>query len=449
MNVPARIAAVFLVGALAGCAPRTIDGGPTIRYLPAPQPGFPALGSAVPAGTTTYGNGSLAELFVRLTHDLEWGRSRPHLVRYEAPVRVAVTGQGAAPYLGDLERVLAALRRHSGIDIARTGGPANLVVRFVPGREFQRRVPQHFCIVAPGLISWDRLRRDPAGAGQRAFETMRRLNGMTIFIPDNAAPYVIRACLAEEITQALGTANDLSGLGPTIFNDDAAHLWPTRLDHLMLRVLYAPEMRSGLGRAETRVRARAILDRLNPEGRGAPPLPRLLAARMSDWTRAIREAFNRLRSVAERRGAARRAVGIAARRAPHSAYHCRAVTIAVRLERRRGRAALPSAREAVDICTRAHGPGDIRVARARLALARALFEAGNPAASVAETDQITAPLAAHGHAERLVALYALRAAALRAISRAVDSARAATLARQWAAHALGRNHTVARRLGAN
>ena len=53
--------------------------------------------AALPSGHTRYSNQSLADLFVRLTHDLEWGGRRPNLVRYEAPVSVGISGPGALP----------------------------------------------------------------------------------------------------------------------------------------------------------------------------------------------------------------------------------------------------------------------------------------------------------------------------------------------------------------
>jgi hypothetical protein len=104
-----------------------------------------------------------------------------------------------------------------------------------------------------------------------------------VFIPDNAPPFQVRSCLLEEIPQAMGLVNDLYGLGSSAFNDDGAHVWPTKLDYLMLRVLYAPDMETGLTRSVVEARARSVLDRINPAGIGAPPLPPLHLSELGDW----------------------------------------------------------------------------------------------------------------------------------------------------------------------
>ena len=278
---------LVLAAIVSACAPQ-VPTGPAKPYLPGALPAAPALGRALPAGTTAYNNASLADLLVTLTHDLEWGASRPHLIRFNGPIAVGVTGDGA-PYLPFLDGFLAQLRGQTGINIARRQGPHNLVINFVPGREFRAMVPQHFCVVAPGLIQWNRFKQSPIRYGTRAYETQATLAGMTIYIPDNAQPHVVRTCLIEEVVQALGPANDLYGLGPSIFNDDAAHIWPTRLDYLMLRVLYAPELRSGMNRSETRFAALQALARMNPAGIGAPPLPALGGPQMASWQRAFKQ----------------------------------------------------------------------------------------------------------------------------------------------------------------
>ena len=429
---------------LAACQPN-IPAGPAKPYTPGTLPGYPRLGAALPAGHTRYDNGSLADLLVTLTHDLEWGASRPHLIRYEGPISVGVVGAGGRPYLPFLDRFLADLRRNTGIDIVRGRGPHNLVVRFVRGQAFRRQVPQHFCVVAPGLISWDRFSQSPTRYGTRAYETQASMEGMTIFIPDNAAPYVVRTCLIEEIVQALGPANDLYGLGPSIFNDDAAHIWPTRLDYLMLRTLYAPEVRSGMNRHQTRQAALAVLERLNPQGRGAPRLPALGQVRMADWTDEVRAAFDRTRSLDARVASAARAADIAASRAPGSAFHCRALAALIRLGRQQGRGLMAKVAGSDQVCARAHGPDDIRVARIRLDLARLSYDAGNPSQALALTEGLDEILAAHGHDERLTALFALRAAALRAIQQGTRSFEARRLAGEWGAYSLGSDHPNVRR----
>ena len=405
----------------------------------------PPLGKAVPAGHTRYSNESLAELFVRLTHDLEWGGRRRHLIRYEGPISVGLSGPGAGRYVGFLDGYLNELRIRSGVPIARGAAPHNLLIHFVPGDEIRARVPRHYCVVAPGRPSWDDFSRSPRRHGTRPFERMQTLEAMTVFIPDNAAPYLVRACLIEEIAQALGPANDFYGLGPSIFNDDAAHVWPTRLDFLMLSVLYAPEMHTGLNRRMTRERALAVLNRLNPEGRGAPPLPPLRTDEMEGWAKTMRAAFDRSRSVGRRVDSAAEALSIARRRAPGSAFHCRSLQALARASAGDPARALAALEDASLVCAAAHGGDDIRVAQIRLDRARILYRAGRPAAAWAEAEGLDQIFAAYGQEERLTAFYDLEAAVLQSNRQTAHSAQARRRAGAWGAFALGRDNQMLRR----
>lgn len=55
-----------------------------------------------------------------------------------------------------------------------------------------------------------------------------------------------RACLHEEIVQALGLINDDSRVRPSIFNDDAEFALLTDHDQLLLRILYDPRLKAGM-----------------------------------------------------------------------------------------------------------------------------------------------------------------------------------------------------------
>ena len=61
------------------------------------------------------------------------------------------------------------------------------------------------------------------------------------------------------------------------------------------------------------------------------------------------------------------------------------------------------------------------------------------------TDGLETILAAHAQDERLVALYDLQAAGLRAIQQGAKSFEARRRAAEWGAYALGRDHADVRR----
>jgi hypothetical protein len=435
----------FLVSMLAltaACMPAQVAPKPAAQptiAAAAAIPGFPGLGAALPAGHTGFDNASLARLFTSLSHDTEWGARRQHLVRYEVPVSVGMEGPAAARHFDFLDGFLGQIGRNSGVAIARNSGPENLHIRLVGTAKFNKLLPTAFCVVAQGDVSWEAFADNPSHHGAQALLAAERISQMTIFIPETAPPYLVRNCLLEEIPQALGLANDLYGLGSSIFNDDAAHLWPTKLDYLMLRVLYAPEMVTGLDRRETEARALVVLNRINPTGINAPPLPLLRQRSLGDWPELIQRVFSRDASEREIRDYAQRALTIVEAYAPMSAQHCHTLITAGRvLSRPEPERALQLFGQARRVCDSAHGVSDVRHARIKLETACALLRLDRYGEVIAVAEAIWPVLAAHGQDERLAALYTMQSDALAAIEPGSPRAKsAAKLAAGWNAYALG------------
>ncbi|MEM8698453.1 MAG: DUF2927 domain-containing protein [Pseudomonadota bacterium] len=432
--------AVMALALLAACAPER-----QLPFIAAPKPASPELAAAVPAGHTGYDNSSLAQLFTELTHGLEWGPSRPNLVRFETPVRVSLTGPGSAAYTGFLDRYLDLIRGRARVDIARRIEAANLHIRFVEGPRFRRLLPTISCLLAPGDLSWSAFAADPDRLGGRALQQAPAISAMTIFIPQTAPPYLIRSCLIEEVAQALGPANDLYGLGPSIFNDDAAHIWPTALDLLMLRVLYDPSLTTGLGRAETERRAGAVLARINPAGQGAAPLRISAASGLGPWRTRHNRIFSKASSDRGAEASARAALTLAEREAPGSALHCHSQRTLGRVLAGMGKAgALPVLREAASLCALVHGPGDIRLSLIALEQALALLRRGSYRSTIETLSPHQDRLAELGQEERLAALLTLRARAHEGAGNRGQAAADAAQAARWRAYAYGADSRVGR-----
>ncbi len=432
----AALALLLIAGIAVACA-RMPGLGPS--GAGGPRPPEPALYASLPAGHTGYANASLAELFVSLTHETEWGGVRPNLVRLEEPVIVGLEGRGAERYAEFLEAYLAYLRRHTDLEI-RTGGPGRaLHLRLIEGRAFTRLLPTASCVLVPGDIAWDDFAAAPDRRGGLAMVSAVRLAAVTVFIPDTAIPADIRRCILEEVAQALGPVNDLYGLGPSIFNDDFGHLWPTRLDLLMLRVLYDPEMETGLGRTETRRRARRVLDRINPAGLRAPPLPGPETGAAGPWARLITEAHSTSAGRRAQRRAAEAALEQARIALPETAWHCQSLETLAHLSRIEApERAVALLVQAEAVCAAVHGADDPRLPRIRLGRAALALAAAEPERALALSDGLEADLAAHGLDEALAAQYALRVRALEALGRDREAAEVRRLAEAWGAYALGR-----------
>jgi tetratricopeptide (TPR) repeat protein len=119
----------------------------------------------------------------------------------------------------------------------------------------------------------------------------------------------VRDCLHEELAQAMGPLNDLYHLPDSVFNDDNFNTVLTGFDMLMLRVHYAPELRSGMNEAEAAARLPGILARLNPSGQGRTAEAKQIAPR--SWVAAVEGSFGVGGNAASRVESADRMLSIA------------------------------------------------------------------------------------------------------------------------------------------
>ena len=435
--------AIALAGAalalLSACGPRTEP------YRTAPMPEADGFGAAVPAGHTVYDNSSLADLFVRLTHGLETGTFRKALQRFEEPINVGMIGPGSRDYLPFLEELLAEIRREAGVPISLGPPPHNLLIRFVPGEEFLPETSNQGMVVF-GHPDWQTLRADPRPFGSEATRRIDRQTEMSIFIPDTVEPYKVRECLLEEVIQALGPANDLYGVAFTIFNDDNAHSWPTRLDYLMLQILYRPEMPSGLSREETRRRALALLNELNPDGRNAPPLPPIQQARFRQWRRELL-SHDRIGDETRALAAARKLAAQARTMAPASAYDCTGATFLASVARNlEAPDAVPLLKEALDICTRVHGPEDLRVALLRLQRSYTYLDENRYAEARREAEEILPVFMGHALDGNVAAAYIVQTVAAWRLEDPEWDSELLERAAAWSAYAYGDDHELTSKL---
>jgi hypothetical protein len=256
-------------------------------------------------------NVEMAQDFIDLSFALESGRALPVFTRFEGPVTVRVAGASIPTLDTDLDRLLVRFRREAGIDVTRVPreSRANITVEVIPRAELRRTVPQAACFVAPRVESWAeflRYRRTP----RLDWTTLTTRDRLAVFLPSGVSPQETRDCLQEELAQALGPLNDLYRLPDSVFNDDNFHVVLTGFDMLMLRATYAPELQSGMTRAEVAARIPGILSRLNPAGDRAARR-QVPADTPRAWITAVEEALGPGTPTFRRRAAAQRAVAIA------------------------------------------------------------------------------------------------------------------------------------------
>ena len=421
-----RVLAAALVAVLGACAAPEREPIDSVRFAATKQP----TGVARP-------NADLAEDFLELTFALESGERLERLLRYEAPVRVHIASRALEPYRRDVEALLARLRAEAGIDIALTDDPGRAQLRLegVPQARIARVFPTAACFIVPGERSWRGFLRR-RGDDRLRWSAQDRLRGAAIFLPSDGAPQDVRDCIHEEITQALGPANDLYRLPDSIWNDDNLHGIATAFDMLMLRVLYQPELASGMTRAEVAERLPALFAREHPRGVGLRRAARHPESRA--WASAIEIALSRRASRDERLAAARLAAQIAAEMRPTN--HRLAVSLLTlgRLTLRRDQAA--AARlfsEAYDQSMRRQGADDLRTAHAAVHVAAVALAAGRFDTVVRLADR-HAPAALRGqNAILLAGLMSLKAEALLGLGNQAEARAARLDSLRWARYGFG------------
>lgn len=258
------------------CALAACSGRPTDLSTPQVTQRNLNVASALPpmknfvasrGGPVYRANAEILRDFLDLSFQMESGRHLPFLTKFEAPIKVSVSGQAGQTLYRDLGHLIARLRAEAKIDIAlaQPGETAQIVIEAVPQKKLQRAVPQAACFVVPNVSSWAEFKRNRAKALTDWTKLTVRTRA-TVIIPSDAAPQEVRDCLHEEVAQALGPLNDLYRLPDSIFNDDNFHTVLTGFDMLILRAYYAPEIYNGMTRTQARAVLPDLLARLNPSG---------------------------------------------------------------------------------------------------------------------------------------------------------------------------------------
>lgn len=280
-----RLSALAACLALAACA--AAPPPPGAEAGRAPLVSSVRFGQVILPKGVARANADLAEDFLDLTFELESGEKLPHLLRYERPVRVYLASPGLAAYRQDLTGLLARLRAEARIDIAETDDPAaaQIFVEAVPAAQIAKVFPSAACFIVPGERDWKTFMRRRPDARLR-WPDQATLGEAAIFLPLDTTPQDVRDCLNEEITQALGPADDLYRLPDSVWNDDNFHGMATAFDMTILRTLYQPEMQSGLTRAEVAALLPRLLARTNR--RAAPCRPNRAARSPRRGTRRSR-----------------------------------------------------------------------------------------------------------------------------------------------------------------
>jgi len=203
----------------------------------------------------------LARQFERIAFSSEFGGQYRlgRLIRWQGAIRVRLAGHYPDRFKVEVERQLAELRALSGlsIELAQASGeaaPPQMTVEFSTSRGGTTFDPEAPC----RTLIW---------------ETNYVIRRVQIYI----TPYpdeLRRHCIAEELTQALGLADDSSLVRDSIFNDASSRQRILPWDALMVRVLYDSRLRAGMHKTEAMPIVRRIIAEYMSRGATSSGRPR-------------------------------------------------------------------------------------------------------------------------------------------------------------------------------
>ncbi len=302
------ILAILLV---AGCDTVPLEQPPTrARIADSSLPPIKGFADTHPVAPQR-SNADMARDFLDLHFKLEGGSTLPVFTRFEGPITLRVTGRPSRSFNVDLSKLLSRIQREAGIDIRRVDdGSAHITIQSVSRAEIRRALPKAACFVVPNVSSLAEYRRKKRNPSTN-WSQLRQRNRLAIFLPNDVSPQEVRDCLHEELAQAIGPLNDLYRLPDSVFNDDNVHTVLTGFDMLILRATYAPELATGMGRAEVAARLTAILSRSNPRGDSLPSAP--LQETSRDWIKSVEAALGPDTTGQARKRAANQAAAAAQR----------------------------------------------------------------------------------------------------------------------------------------
>lgn len=185
------------------------------------------------------------------------------LRRWSGPVRVgtifgdSVSAERVAADQRLVEDFTVRLADITGLDMAVTDeDSANFLVMFLnreEQREFAKALEKRYPFIEPAVL--DAFRNSPPEifCVAYAFASPARpavYTAALVLVKAEHGPRMRESCVHEEMTQAMGLANDSPEARPSIFNDDEEFALLTRHDEMLLRMLYDPRLSPGMSRAE-------------------------------------------------------------------------------------------------------------------------------------------------------------------------------------------------------
>jgi len=148
----------------------------------------------------------------------------------------------------------------AGVAITRTDDTANVIVKIVRERNFERTLSARFGAKKAKTIL--RALKPVCLSGLGKDETFR-IRRAEVFLAGDVDDFTFADCAYEELLQALGPINDTELVPWTMFNDSIQMGFFDRYDQYILNILYDPRIKPGM----TKDDVKKILPEVLPEVR--------------------------------------------------------------------------------------------------------------------------------------------------------------------------------------
>ena len=197
---------------------------------------------------------------------------REHLAKWQQPVRAAVIDAGDEHQRQAVRRHLQDLATLTGLAVAESPREsANLLIFFAADpAEAARRHRGLYAHRVPDARSFDNMlaaRADSTCFGflWGGWPSGRGIDFAVVFIRTDRGERTMQGCLVQQTTQVMGLLHDLDPDADSIFSDSGRQVALTERDRLLLRLLYDPRLKPGMGWAEAEPSARTALQDLRRE----------------------------------------------------------------------------------------------------------------------------------------------------------------------------------------
>lgn len=211
--------------------------------------------------------GYIEDAFVEIALNSEYKKSPARVKKWLSPIRYRFIYHDTPPF-HMAEQLFQAHLQHlqsiTGHPITQTldAGQSNLDIVLTRDRYYKREIERYTRTTIKHLE-----RKSHCMAHLRTEKSGEIKSAVLILPLDHVMSRgLLPACVVEESTQIMGLPNDSDWVNPSIANDKSRLDLLTGLDYIMLKLLYTPDLQTGMNEAATRAIIKQKIKQLQKKG---------------------------------------------------------------------------------------------------------------------------------------------------------------------------------------